>query len=59
MLPTTILRFLKLAKLVDTIYVGLIRLKNSKRGDSVTFSGVVVKFEGIRYEIRGIIIRLD
>ncbi len=56
---TDLFRAMRFLQLLYTIDVGLRRLKSGKKGDSVAFSGVVIHFEGKRYEIKGVIVRLD
>ena len=50
------LKFLTLLTAVD---VAIRRLKYGQKGDSVAFSGIRVKVDGVHYEIRGEIVRLD
>jgi hypothetical protein len=54
-----ILRALKFIELVRAIYVGVLRLKFGQVGESVAFSGVRVKIDGITVEIRGVITRIE
>jgi len=50
------LRFLSLLIAVD---VAVRMLKYGQKGDSVAFSGIRVKVDGVTYEIKGEIVRLD
>lgn len=50
---------LRIIELLRAVEVSLIRLKHGKKGDKVQFSGVRVTVDGVRYEIRGEIVRLD
>lgn len=56
---TDLFRAMRFLQLLHAVEVGLIRLKCGKKGDSVAFSGIVVQYEGKRYEIKGVIVRLD
>ncbi|MEM1553252.1 MAG: hypothetical protein QXH03_11395 [Candidatus Bathyarchaeia archaeon] len=56
---TDLFRAIRFIQLLHAVEVGLIRLKFGKKGDSVSFSGIVVQYEGKRYEIKGVIVRLD
>jgi len=49
----------KVIDLLRAVHVGIIRLKLGKKGDQVAFSGVRIKIDGVRYEIKGVIERLD
>jgi hypothetical protein len=50
---------LRIIELLRAVEVALIRLKYGQKGDKVQFSGVRVTFDGVRYEIKGEIVRLD
>lgn len=54
-----ILTALKFVELVRVVYVGVLRLKLGKPGERVVFSGVKLKVDGVKVEIRGEIIRLE
>jgi hypothetical protein len=46
-------------ELLRAVEVALIRLKYGKKGDQAAFSGVRITIDGVRYEVRGVIERLD
>lgn len=52
----TLLRFIEL---IRAVHVGILRLKLGQKGDKVAFSGVRLKVDGVKVEIRGEIIRLE
>lgn len=54
-----ILTALKFIELARAVYVGILRLKLGQPGDRVVFSGVKLKVDGVKVEIRGEIIRLE
>lgn len=54
-----IFKAIRFVNLIRAVEVGIIRLKMGKKGDSVAFSGVIVHLDGVRYEVKGVIVRLD
>jgi len=50
---------LRILNLLHAVEVCLIRLKHGKKGDQVAFSGVRITIDGVRYEVKGVIERLD
>jgi len=50
---------LKIIELIRAIEVACIRLKLGKKGDQAAFSGIRFEVDGVRYEVRGVIERLD
>lgn len=52
-------RALKMLALIRAVYAGIIRLKCGQVGESVAFSGVRLKVDGIVVEIKGVITRIE
>jgi len=50
---------MRIIELLRAVEVALIRLKYGKKGDKALFSGVRITVDGVRYEIKGEIVRLD
>jgi len=50
---------LKVINLIRIIEIAVLGLKSGKKGDLVAFSGVRITIDGVTYEIKGIIERLD
>jgi len=50
---------LKIMSLIQAIHVAYLRLKYGKKGDTAVFSGVRFTIDGVRYEVKGVIERLD
>lgn len=49
----------KFLKLLNAVYIGVLKLKHSGVGDKVYFSGVRLKVDNMLVEIRGEIVRLE
>jgi len=52
-------RLVKFIRLIDAVFAGIVTLKSGKAGDAVAFSGVRLKVDGVTYEVKGVIVRLD
>jgi hypothetical protein len=50
---------MKIIELIRAIEVAYLRLKFGKKGDQAAFSGIRFTIDGVRYEVRGVIERLD
>jgi hypothetical protein len=50
---------LKVTELIRAIEIAYLRLKLGKKGDQAAFSCIRFTIDGVRYEVRGVIERLD